>query len=87
MYYIDVFFFLLICFRVCAADFESEQQTNEKCSTTAATDANSTDRSIIFSSEEDNPLNWDPVVEACNKHVTLSQVDSGRRNDFHKQLY
>lgn len=30
------------------------------------------------SSEEDNPLNWDPVVEALNKHVALSQVDSGR---------
>ncbi|XP_050425067.1 uncharacterized protein LOC126836086 isoform X2 [Adelges cooleyi] len=30
------------------------------------------------SSEEDNPLNWDPVVEACNKHVALSQADSGQ---------
>ncbi|XP_050524514.1 uncharacterized protein LOC126896095 isoform X2 [Daktulosphaira vitifoliae] len=30
------------------------------------------------SSEEDNPLNWDPVLEACNKHVTLTQIDSGQ---------
>jgi hypothetical protein len=48
-----------------------------------------TDQLIMFegpSSEEDNPLNWDPVVEACNKHVALSQVDSGRRNVFDKHL-
>lgn len=58
------------------ADSDLEQQTKlldaERC--------NSADRLMFesHSSEEENILNWDPIVEACNKHVTLSQVDSGK---------
>lgn len=56
------------------ADFESEQTKPSDLET------NSTDPMTFEgpSSEDDNPLNWDPVVEACNKHVALSQVDSGK---------
>lgn len=59
------------------ADFESEPTK-----LLDDVDANSTDGRMTFespSSDEDNPLNWDPVVEACNKHVALSQVDSGNK--------
>jgi len=60
------------------ADFESEPLQTKH----SDVDINSTDGGILLlegpSSEEDNPLNWDPIVEACNKHVALSQVDSGR---------
>lgn len=61
------------------ADFESDPTHAERSDVDIA---NCTDGEILLfegpSSEEDNPLNWDPVVEACNKHVALSQVDSGR---------
>lgn len=60
------------------ADFESEPLQTKH----SDVDTNSTDGGILLfegpSSEEDNPLNWDPIVEACNKHVALSQVDSGK---------
>ncbi|XP_025419497.1 uncharacterized protein LOC112689843 isoform X2 [Sipha flava] len=62
------------------SDFEPEQQTSNMRPTT--------DQLIMFegpSSEEDNPLNWDPVVEACNKHVALSQVDSGQGSMDHQR--
>lgn len=60
------------------ADFELEHDRTKP----SDTDTNS---SVVDpmtfegpSSEEDNPLVWDPVVEARNKHVELSQVDSGK---------
>lgn len=80
---VSIMTFFYVCFRI--ADFESEQQTNKRPTAVAADLMNPVVRSTMFegpSSEEDNPLNWDPVVEACNKHVALSQVDSGRRIDF-----
>lgn len=67
---------MLITFRYNKADFESEEQQTKHSNA----DTISTNQLLIFedtSSEDDNPLNWDPVVEACNKHVALSQVDSG----------
>lgn len=61
------------------ADYESEQLLQTRHSDV---DDNSfcTDRMMFEgpSSDDDNPLHWDPVVEACNKHVALSQVDSGK---------
>lgn len=60
------------------ADFESEPLQTKR----SDVDTNSVNHGILLfegpSSEEDNPLIWDPIVEACNKHVALSQVDSGR---------
>lgn len=67
-------------FFVSIADLEFEQLQTKRSDRTD--DISSlADRMMMFESpscsEEDNPLIWDPVVEACNKHVTLSQVDSG----------
>ncbi|XP_022162051.1 uncharacterized protein LOC111027877 isoform X2 [Myzus persicae] len=67
------------------SDFESEPLQTKR----SAVDTNSTDGGILLfegpSSEEDNPLVWDPVVEACNKHVALSQVDSGQGSMDHQR--
>lgn len=66
------------------ADFESEEQLTHRSDTAA--DTIYVGEMLMFegpSSEDDNPLNWDPVVEACNKHVALSQVDSGMRSHVH----
>lgn len=63
------------------ADFESEDVVSTKRSNDMDTNSFFTDRITLngpCSSDEDHPLRWDPVVEACNKHVTLSQVDSGK---------
>lgn len=60
------------------ADYESEQLLQTR---RPDVDNNSfnIDRMMFegLSSDDDNPLHWDPVAEACNKHVALSQVDSG----------
>ncbi|XP_060838446.1 uncharacterized protein LOC132920232 isoform X2 [Rhopalosiphum padi] len=67
------------------SDFESEPLQTKH----SDVDTNSTDGGILLfegpSSEEDNPLNWDPIVEACNKHVALSQVDSGQGSMDHQR--
>ncbi|XP_025197941.1 uncharacterized protein LOC112596463 isoform X3 [Melanaphis sacchari] len=67
------------------SDFESETLQTKH----SDVDTNSTDGGILLfegpSSEEDNPLNWDPIVEACNKHVALSQVDSGQGSMDHQR--
>ncbi|KAL5240559.1 hypothetical protein ACI65C_007969 [Semiaphis heraclei] len=67
------------------SDFESEPLQTKH----SDVDTNSIDGGILLfdgpSSEEDNPLVWDPVVEACNKHVALSQVDSGQGSMDHQR--
>ncbi|XP_060878235.1 uncharacterized protein LOC132950711 isoform X2 [Metopolophium dirhodum] len=67
------------------SDFESEPLQTKR----SDVDTNSANGGILLfegpSSEEDNPLIWDPVVEACNKHVALSQVDSGQGSMDHQR--
>jgi len=64
-----------VCF-VSTADLELEQlQMSHE-------DPNSpAERILLFrspsSSDEESPLIWDPMAEAFNKHVALSQADSG----------
>ncbi|VVC27014.1 Hypothetical protein CINCED_3A017071 [Cinara cedri] len=66
------------------SDFELEHDRTSR----SDFDTNSTVDHMTFespSSEEDNLLIWDPVVEACNKHVALFQVDSGQGSMDHQK--
>jgi len=69
-----------MCTFVSVADFELEQMQPKHLNHNTV--SSFMDRIMVFgsssSSEEENPLTWDPVMEACNKHVALSQVDSGK---------